>query len=269
MRKLVFIITSVLVLLLVAGCAFKPVENQNTSAPTVTSAITPDTTEPAVQTEEPGNLEFTKDYDLDGDGATEEIKLLIHSYNEPTLVIGNSELKFTNHSEASYDANPQITVCKTEGGNLIYIVLEDNAAFYAHCAYYKDDTLTEVAFPFDYENLSALFPCKWLTDKQIEITCALGGASKVLEIDVEGFKTLNGADFESYTKTNEFTVGDSYLAVINADNGELLIRFILEFENNWAMATAELTLKFSPETQTLEFSKVKYLVDEEYTWIKD
>ncbi|NLB61807.1 MAG: hypothetical protein GX802_05245 [Clostridiales bacterium] len=250
-------------LLLMAGCT-APVENNSTPKPTDSL----NTQEP-VESATTGDFSFTKDFDLDGDGTTEEIKLIIHSYNEPTLVIGDSELKFTNHSDASYNSNPQITVCNVEGGKLIYIVLEGNANFYAHCAYYSDDKLTEIAFPFDYENLNALFPRKWLTDKQIEITCALGGESKVLEIDEEGFKTLSGVDFESYTKTNEFTVGDNNITAINAENGELRLIYLLEFENYWVFAEAELTLKFSAETQTLELSDVNYTVDDNYTWIKD
>lgn len=141
------------------------------------------------------NFQFVCNYDLDGDGNEDEIKLMVENYDEPTLVVGDTSVKFSEHMLGSYNCGSCFKIADVDDGKLIYFVSLGgrNRGYDAHCAYYENGTLYEVRFPewlFFTADKDDPFVGTWTGDNTIDIECLYDNSIKHVTVDtdkIDGF----------------------------------------------------------------------------------
>ncbi len=200
---------------------------------------------------------FSYMYDLDEDGAEEEIIMNVSDYNTPVLTVGDLETGFCEADAASYDTAAQFMVCDTSyGGKLIYFFLLGgrNYGFYAHCAYFENGTLSEVLFPEEFfgnldEDPEPVFIREWIDDDTFEVRCIYGGDQATVDIDKEGYEQAFSQQLSAAREAVFCDILNSY--ELDESTGDMKSIFVLDDAYYHDFVFAYITLKFDREALKL------------------
>ncbi len=226
--------------------------------------------------EDDSNFSFSYMYDLDEDGVEEEIIMNVRDYNTPTMTVNDAETGFLEADAASYDIAAQFMVCDTNyGGKLIYFFLLGgrNYGFYAHCAYYENDTLSEVFFPDEFfgnldEDPAPVFTREWTDDDTFELKCVYGTHQATVDIDKDRYEQALGAPLSNDAEGAAF---DDILNDYELDlsNGDMKAAFILDDTDYRCFAMSYITLNFNREELTLtpDANTITYELSPDYDFL--
>lgn len=286
MPKMTLIITVLLILTsAILACAptdsTQPPAVESTDALTSTAPIsTHDASDGYVYAEhsdpeDDSTFSFSYMYDLDEDGAEEEIIMNVRDYNTPTMTVNDLETGFLEADAASYDVAAQFMVCDTNyGGKLIYFFLLGgrNYGFYAHCAYYENDTLSEVLFPEEFfgnldEDPAPVFTCEWIDDDTFELKCIYGNGQATVDIDKESYEQTLGKPISDAGEAVFNDILNDY--ELDKSNGDMKAAFVLEDADYHDFVRAYITLNFNREEMRLipDVETLTYELNPEYDFL--